>query len=80
MSGAASSAYAQANASRASKSDFMILPLQHPDTLINVTVEEPDKSAQKIKAEQKNTIRILSNIRCIEYNQKAVCCQVKNFF
>jgi len=43
-------------------------PLQHPETLTVNKPEEPDKSAQKFKAEQINTGENLCKIRCIEYN------------
>jgi hypothetical protein len=43
------------------------------------TSEEPDKSAQKYKAEQKNTNKVIDDLFCIEYNQKGYRCQEENF-
>jgi len=40
-------------------SDFKVLPLQHPDTSTRGKPEKPDKSAQTIKDEHKDTLSIL---------------------
>jgi len=49
-------------ATRSSDNDFKVLPRQHPDTLKITTQEEPDKSAKKTKAEQKNTKKNLNKL------------------